>query len=94
MATDCSSMTESRVLSIDVECVATSHTHEDRAPCSVAIVDDKCEIVFSSLIKPSERVVSDLFPFTGLHLKDLDQAPSLDDVLTKVQRRCLLRRAR
>ena len=40
-----------RVLSVDVECVATSRTHEDRSPCSVAIVDDKCQIIYSSLLK-------------------------------------------
>jgi DNA polymerase III epsilon subunit-like protein len=88
MATDSFPTTKSRVVSIDVECLATSHTHEDGAPCSVAVVDDKCEIIFSSLIKPSERVVSDLFLFTGLRMKDLEQAPSLDEVLAKVERRC------
>jgi DNA polymerase III epsilon subunit-like protein len=74
-----------RILSIDVECVATGYTHEDRSPCSVAIVDDKCQIIFSSLIKPKEKVVSDLYPYTGLRIKDLEQAPSLDNVLQKVK---------
>jgi hypothetical protein len=74
-----------RILSIDVECVATGYTHEDRSPCSVAIVDDKCQIIFSSLIKPTEKVVSDLYPLTGLRIKDLEQASSLEDVLQKVK---------
>ena len=74
-----------RVLSIDVECVATSYTHEDRSPCSVAIVDDKCQVIFTSLIKPTEKVVSDLYPFTGIRIKDLKQAPSLEEVLQKVK---------
>jgi len=74
-----------RILSIDVECVATSYTHDDRSPCSVAIVDDKCEIIFSSLIKPAENVVSDLYPLTGLRIKDLEQAPSLEEILEKVK---------
>lgn len=73
-----------RVLAIDVECVATGYTHEDRSPCSVAIVNDRCEIIYSSLIKPTEKVVSDLYPFTGLRIKDLEQAPSLEEVLQKV----------
>ncbi len=73
-----------RILSIDVECVATSYTHEDRSPCSVAVVDDKCQIIYSSLIKPTEKVVSDLYPFTGLRLKDLEHAPTLEEVLQKV----------
>ncbi|CAF3379034.1 unnamed protein product [Rotaria socialis] len=73
-----------RVLSIDVECVATSYTHEDRSPCSVAIVDDQCKIIFSSLIKPKEKVVSDLYPLTGLRIKDLEQAPSLEEVLNQI----------
>jgi DNA polymerase III epsilon subunit-like protein len=75
----------SRILSIDVECVATSHTHEDRSPCSVAVVDDQCQIIFSSLIKPIEKVVSDLYPFTGLRMKDLEQAPTLEEILQKVK---------
>ena len=74
-----------RILSIDVECVATSYTHEDRSPCSVAIVDDQCQVIFSSLIKPTEKVVSDLYPLTGLRIKDLEQAPSLEDILQKVR---------
>ncbi|CAF1079235.1 unnamed protein product [Adineta steineri] len=73
-----------RVLSIDVECVATSHTHEDRSACSVAIVDDKCQIIYTSLIKPTEKVVSDLYPLTGLHMEDLEQAPTLEEVLQKI----------
>ena len=72
------------VLAIDVECVATGYTHEDRSPCSVAIVNDRCEIIYSSLIKPTEKVVSDLYPFSGLRIKDLEQAPSLDEVLQEV----------
>ncbi|CAF1076320.1 unnamed protein product [Adineta ricciae] len=72
------------VLAIDVECVATGYTHEDRAPCSVAIVNDRCEIIYSSLIRPTEKVVSDLYPFTGLKIKDLEQAPPLDEVLQKI----------
>ena len=74
----------SRVLSIDVECVATGYTHEDRSPCSVAVVDDRCQIIFSSLIKPTEKVISDLYPLTGLRVKDLDHALTLDEVLQKV----------
>jgi DNA polymerase III epsilon subunit-like protein len=74
-----------RILSIDVECVATGYTHEDRSPCSVAIVDNTCQIIFSSLIKPAEKVVSDLYLFTGLRVKDLEQAPSLEEVLQKVK---------
>jgi DNA polymerase III epsilon subunit-like protein len=74
-----------RVLSIDVKCVATSKTHVDRSPCSIAIFDDKCQIIFDSLIKPTEKVVSDLYPFTGLRIKDLDQAPSFEEVLQEVK---------
>ncbi|CAF0817896.1 unnamed protein product [Adineta steineri] len=76
--------TNSRILSIDVECVATSHTHDGRAPCSVAIVDEQCQIIYTSLINPTEKVVSDLYPFTGLRMKDLLQAPTLDEVLKEI----------
>ena len=73
-----------QVLSIDVECVATGYSHLDRAPCSVAIVNDRCEIVFDSLIKPDKPVVSDLFAFTGVRTVDLQHAPSFDEVVKKV----------
>ena len=77
----------SRVLAIDVECVATGYTHEDRAPCSVAVVDEQCQLIFSSLIKPIGKCVSDLYAFTGLRLSELDQAPTYDEVMAKVRRR-------
>ncbi|UJR07401.1 hypothetical protein I4U23_011687 [Adineta vaga] len=73
-----------QVLSIDVECVATGFSHLDRAPCSVAIVNDRCEILFDSLIKPDKPIVSDLFPLSGVRKADLQQAPSFDDVIKKV----------
>ncbi|CAF1039470.1 unnamed protein product [Adineta steineri] len=73
-----------QVLSIDVECVATGFSHLDRAPCSVAIVNDRCEILFDSLIKPDKPVVSDLFSFTGVRKTDLHHAPSFDEVIKKV----------
>ncbi len=73
-----------QVLSIDVECVATGYSHLDRAPCSVAIVNDRCEILFDSLIKPDKPVVSDLFPFSGVRKADLRNAPSFDEVIKKV----------
>ena len=56
----------------------------DRAPCSVAIVNDRCEILFDSLIKPDKPIVSDLFPFSGVHKEDLHHAPSFDEVIKKV----------
>ncbi|CAF1349268.1 unnamed protein product [Rotaria magnacalcarata] len=73
-----------QVLSIDVGCIATGYSHLDRAPCSVAIVNDRCEILFDSLIKPDKPVVSDLFPFSGVHKVDLQHAPSFDEVIQKV----------
>ena len=72
------------VLSIDVECVATGYTHLDRAPCSVAIVNEQCEVLFDSLIKPDQPVVSDLYPLSGVRLTDLQRAPSFDEVIKKV----------
>ncbi|CAF3303249.1 unnamed protein product [Rotaria socialis] len=73
-----------QVLSIDVGCVATGYSHLDRAPCSVAIVNDRREILFDSLIEPDKPVVSDLFPFSGVHKVDLRRAPSFDEVIKKV----------
>lgn len=78
------SIEESHVLSIDVECVATGFTHLDRAPCSVAIVNDRCEVIFDSLVQSDKPIVSDLFPFTGVHKKDLLDAPSFEEVIKKV----------
>lgn len=79
-----------QVLSIDVECIATGYSHLDRAPCSVAIVNDRCEVIFDSLIKPDKPVVSDLLPFSGVHKADLQNAPSFDEVIKKVIHLCKL----
>ncbi|CAF0819550.1 unnamed protein product [Adineta steineri] len=73
-----------QILSIDVGCVATGYSHLDRAPCCVAIVNDRCEIIFNSLIKPDKPVVSDLLPFSGVRTAELRDAPSFDEVLEKV----------
>ncbi|CAF1012868.1 unnamed protein product [Rotaria sordida] len=80
----CTNSANNRIVSIDVECMATGFTHEDRAPCSVALVDSQCQIIFSSLIKSKDEIVSDLYPLTGLRIKDLEQAPSFDEVLEKI----------
>lgn len=72
-----------RVLSIDVECFASGYGHDERVPCSVAVVDEQCQIIFSSLIK-AEKIVSDLFPFSGLRKTDIDQAPTYEEVIRQV----------
>ena len=79
-----SEKSQDNVLSIDVECVATGYSHLDRAPCSVAIVNDRCEILFDSLIKPDKPIVSDLFPLSGVRTADLQHAPSFVEVIQKV----------
>jgi hypothetical protein len=40
-----------RILSVDVECVATDYEHDDQSSCSVTIVDDKCQIIFFLFVR-------------------------------------------
>lgn len=52
--------------SIDVECVATGYCHMDRAVGHIAIVNEKCEIIYNQYIKPEIKVVNYLTPLNGL----------------------------
>lgn len=56
------------VFCIDVECAATSKRHSDRTPISVAVVNEKEEVLLHCFIKPKEPVFSYLTPLTGVCL--------------------------
>ena len=72
-------------MSIDVECVATGRSHNDREVCSVAVVDGKEKVLLVKKVKPKSRVVSYLTPLTGVRSGDLDDADSLEDVVLEVK---------
>ena len=72
------------VLSVDVECVATGRGHSDRAVCRVAVVDENERVLLNEYVKPEGRIASYLTPVTGVREGDLDNAKSLETVLTQV----------
>lgn len=60
-----------KYVSIDVECVATGPGHNDRAPCSVAIVDlDETELL-NAFFRPTIPIFSYLTELTGIQESDL-----------------------
>ncbi|KAK9764150.1 hypothetical protein K7432_008593 [Basidiobolus ranarum] len=69
------------VYSIDVECIATGRGHNDRAVCSVAVVDQNLQVVFERLVKPALKIHNYLTPITGFTQGDLDCGESLEVVL-------------
>ncbi|KAK9765506.1 hypothetical protein K7432_006117 [Basidiobolus ranarum] len=70
------------VYAIDVECIATGRGHNDRAVCSVSVVDQKLQVVFERLVKPSLRIHNYLTPITGFKQGDLDNGEPLEVVLS------------
>ncbi|ORY00565.1 hypothetical protein K493DRAFT_312775 [Basidiobolus meristosporus CBS 931.73] len=69
------------IFAVDVECIATGRGHNDRAVCSVAVVDQNLDIVFERLVKPSLKIHNYLTPITGFKEGDLDKGEPLEVVL-------------
>jgi len=54
------------MFALDVECVATGPTHNDRRVAQIGVVDAYGRAVFNVYVKPAEDVVSYMTPLTGL----------------------------
>ena len=72
------------IMSVDVECVATGYGHNDHSVCRVAVVDENERVLLNEYVKPEGRIASYLTPITGVREGDLDDARSLETVLTQV----------
>lgn len=79
----------SRYVSVDVECVATGPGHNDRAPCSVAIVDlDETELL-NAFFRPALPIFSYLTELTGIQESDLlGCTETLEDIRPMIEQ-CL-----
>ncbi len=53
-------------MSVDVECVATGKSHNDRAVCQVAVVDSDAHVLLNVYVRPDKAIVSFLTPITGI----------------------------
>jgi len=74
------------VFSIDVECVATGPTHNDREVAQIAIVDASERVLLNVLVKPNAAVMSYLTPLTGITADVLnDRGVTLDEALVLVR---------
>ena len=71
---------------VDVECGATSKRHSDRTPISVALSNQKEEVLFYSIIKPKEPIFSYLTPLTGVSEKDMINALPFEDVVHEIRK--------
>ena len=75
------------VVAVDVECVATGTTHNDRAVAQIAIVDARTErVVLDVYVKPTMPVTSYLTPLTGITETLLNErGVSFDEALGMVR---------
>ena len=80
---------EDEYVAIDVECVATGHTHNDRAVAQIAVVDERMRTLVNVFVKPgtaanegtsgastsssSTTIVSTIEPLTGITREKLDE---------------------
>lgn len=75
-----------RVLSVDVECIATGPGHNDRAVSWIAVVDAQGTTLLSQPVRPPGNIFNYLTVITGQRNGDLDDAPSLEEVLPRVRK--------
>lgn len=85
----------SKLYSIDVECVATGYRHCDRDVARIAIVNAMCEVIYRTFVKPELEVVSYLTPLTGITYslrlrvtareEDIKNASSLKAVMKEIR---------
>ena len=74
-----------KFLSVDVECVATGYSHNERAVGHVAVVDQDENVVYQQYVKPDQPVVSYLTPLTGISAGQLDKGVSQERVEREVR---------
>lgn len=72
--------------SIDVECAATGPQHDARSPVRVALVDAAEKVLYSSFVKPKDKVFNFLTPLTGVQEQDVKEAPILEDVCAEIKK--------
>lgn len=73
-----------RYFSVDVECAATGLTHDDRAPCRVALVREDGSTVLDLVIRV-DGLVSPLTPLTGLTAQEIALGCSLQEARDRVR---------
>ena len=70
---------------VTAKCVATGKRHDDRAVCSVVVMDEHEKVVLRKTVKPDKPVFSYLTPLTGIREGDLDDGDSLSNVVVEVK---------
>jgi RNA exonuclease 4 len=78
-------MKASAVFCVDVECAATSKRHSDRTPISVALSNQKEDVLVFSCIKPKEPVFSYLTPLTGVTEEDVLNGRPFVDIVNEIR---------
>ena len=71
----------SKIVSIDVECVANEPGHLDRTPCRICIVNEDLDDI---ILVDEKDIVDDLFAIHGLKPEDLKKGISSGKALAKV----------
>lgn len=71
--------------SIDVECVATSNSHNDRAVAHVALIDQWESVLLNFYVRPDKTVFSYLYKLTGLSEAKIANGISLDEGVRMVK---------
>eukprot|EP00055_Hartaetosiga_balthica_P018698 m.135180 g.135180 ORF g.135180 m.135180 type:complete len:221 (+) comp9861_c0_seq1:140-802(+) len=73
----------SRLISVDVECIANGKGHNDRRVAHVAVIDGETEEVLLNVkIRQRGHVESYLEPITGLSARDFDESIASNHVVS------------
>ncbi|CAH1785264.1 unnamed protein product [Owenia fusiformis] len=73
------------IFSIDLQSVATGKKCGDRSPAYISIIGEDNSTIYETFIKPDHPVISTIEPYTGIKQSDLDDAPTMAEVTTKVK---------
>jgi len=76
------------MFALDVECVATGTTHNDRSVAQIGLVDAYGRCVLNVYVKPTKAVVSYLTPLTGLTEELIEErGVSMEEAITALKAR-------
>lgn len=76
---------EGPIFSIDVECVASGPTHNEREVAHIAVVDGSEQVVLNVYVKPDKPVFSYIEPLTGCNADLVQNGISLAEAVERVK---------
>jgi hypothetical protein len=72
--------------SVNIQSVATGNKCIDRNIAYICLADDKENIIYKSTIKPETKILTTIFPYTGLTISDFDKAKTINEIVEDLKK--------